>query len=1216
MSAAVLVVDDSLTVRMDLGEALEASGLEAVLCATLADARTRLARDEFALVILDVLLPDGDGLELLREIKAAPATAALPVILLSSEAEVADRIRGLRTGADEYVGKPYDAIYLAARARALVQGGAPKPEHPTILVIDDSATFREAMKGSLESAGYGVVIATSGEEGLRLAAQAVPDAVVVDGMLPGIDGPTVIRRLRSDPAFQRIPCLLLTASASDPAQDELRALEAGADAYVPKAHDPRIILARVASLLRASAGPRAATTSIFGPKKLLAVDDSPTFLQELASALRGDGYDVALARSGEEALELLTVQPVEAILLDLVMPGISGHETCRRIKRSPAWRDIPVIILTARGDPQAAIEGIDAGADDSIPKSTDFELLKARLRAQLRRRNFEAETVRFRDEMLRREREILETRKARELAEERAARSEEIRQRQEVLDFFFALSLDLLCVCDFDGRFQRLNPAWTRTLGFSEAELTATPFLDFVHPDDRAATVAEFEKILGGATTVSFENRYRCKDGSYRWLLWSAAPSVERRIVCATARDVTDRRKLEDVLRAQTIELQAQNEELKALGEELQAQQRELETQNLEVERASRLKSEFLANMSHELRTPLNAVIGFSELLLEEGRDTLTPTHVRYLEDILGSGRHLLSLINDMLDLVKIEAGRVTLELEPLAPGGCIAEAAAVIQAAAKKKAIAVEKAVKTGSLVRADTAKMRQILLNLLSNAVKFSPAGSSVEVGAEDAGELVRFWVRDRGHGIAASLLPHLFQPFVQGENPLVKRHEGTGLGLAISKRLVEQHGGTIEVASTVGAGTTFTFTIPRWTGAVPGPAPAETARAPSPPPAPSEASRRPLVVLVEDHAPSAELMRAWLAETGYQVVDARRASDALSLIERLRPSLVVLDLALDGEDGHRVLETLKAQEATRAIPVVIASARDDERRGIALGAIDYFVKPLDRTSFVRRLSEIVSPRPKNGGPKLLLIDDDPTVGTLLRPGLEEQGYRLSVATTGREGLDLARGGTFDLLIVDIMLPDISGFEVVETLASDEKTRDVPVIVLTAADLTAADRVRLAKHARALGEKGDLTRDALLAAIRRATSKTAARARRATGPKVLVVDDHDLNLELARAILERMGLAVLAAHDGESALALVRAEKPALVLMDLAMPVKDGYTACRELKADPETRGIPIVALTALAMRSDEEKARAAGFDGYVSKPIDRALLEKAVRAFLGEG
>jgi DNA-binding response OmpR family regulator len=445
MNEPVLVVDDSLTVRMNLAEALAAAGFDPRPCATVAEARGALARERFALVVLDVLLPDGDGIELLGEIRRSES-ASLPVMLLSTESEVRDRIRGMRTGADEYVGKPYDVAFIVSRARELARASphGSTTGKDTILVIDDSATFREALRAALEAEGNDVAVASTGEQGLRVAADIRPAAIVVDGLLPGIDGATVIRRLRLDAALRGTPVLLLTASEDEGA--ELRALDAGADAFVRKEDDVSIILARIAAVMRTakSRAEESATSSLLGPKRILAVDDSATYLHELTSALGGEGYDVVLARSGEEALELLAVQSVDCILLDLVMPGLNGQETCRRIKTTPILRDIPLILLTALDEREAMLEGLGAGADDYITKSSDFEVLRARVRAQIRRRQFEDENRRFREQLLRMEIEASEARAARELAATRAALVEELESKNRELETFsYYVSHDL-----------------------------------------------------------------------------------------------------------------------------------------------------------------------------------------------------------------------------------------------------------------------------------------------------------------------------------------------------------------------------------------------------------------------------------------------------------------------------------------------------------------------------------------------------------------------------------------------------------------------------------------------------------------------------------------------------------------------------------------------------------------------------------------------------
>jgi two-component system, NtrC family, sensor kinase len=435
MTSIVLIVDDSLTVRMDLHEAFEADGFGTILCATAAQARCAFAGARFQVAVLDVLLPDADGLDLLRELRADRRHDDVVTMLLSSEGDVADRLHGLRTGADEYVGKPYDAGYVVARARQLLgDGPAEGDDRTTVLVIDDSRTFRELLRDLLESEGYAVLIAQSGEEGLRTAADRRPQAVIVDGFMPGIDGATVIRRIRLDPALRDTPCLLMTAS--DDYATEVQMLEAGADGFLRKQQDLAVVLAKLAAVLRQSAEqlPIEVTGSLRGPSKVLALTAAGAKLTVLGDALRDDGYDVVPASTAEEALQLLAAQPVDCIVLGLDHEGDDGRETCRRIKEVPQIRDTP-LVMTGAHDADM-LDCLAAGADDYVRSVEGPEALRAHVRTQIRRKQSHDESRRIREELMRRELDAAEERAARQLAETRAALVEELEWRNRELEAF------------------------------------------------------------------------------------------------------------------------------------------------------------------------------------------------------------------------------------------------------------------------------------------------------------------------------------------------------------------------------------------------------------------------------------------------------------------------------------------------------------------------------------------------------------------------------------------------------------------------------------------------------------------------------------------------------------------------------------------------------------------------------------------------------------
>ena len=468
---------------------------------------------------------------------------------------------------------------------------------------------------------------------------------------------------------------------------------------------------------------------------------------------------------------------------------------------------------------------------------------------------------------------------------------------------------------------------------------------------------------------------------------------------------------------------------------------------------ASQAKSDFIASMSHELRTPLSAILGFSDLMRNEPREgdrRLVPDE--WIEHIHRSGEHLLALINDVLDLAKVEAGRLELDVAPFSLRSVVTETVAGLRPLAERKRLTLTSEVAVERLV-ADRGRVRQILYNLLSNAIKFTPDGGSVRVQASaDEGE-VRLTVADSGIGIAPDHQAAVFEEFRQ-LGDATARGEGTGLGLALTRRLVEAHGGRIELTSAPGEGSRFTAVFPQ--PAEPEPIPPASEE----PTAVRAADRFPGAdVLVIENDPSAiRLLRAYLEADGYGVRIAADGPSGLAEARVRPPAAILLDILLPGMDGWEVLRELKADPALRDIPVIVVTVVDERGLGLALGADDYFLKPVDREALLARLGRYsFTTKVRERIVRVLAVDDDPVALELVEAALRPEGFEVVRATGGRAALERASGERFDLVICDLLMPDLDGFEVVAALKADPATRDVPILILTAHPLSDAEKARL---------------------------------------------------------------------------------------------------------------------------------------------------------------
>jgi signal transduction histidine kinase/CheY-like chemotaxis protein len=500
---------------------------------------------------------------------------------------------------------------------------------------------------------------------------------------------------------------------------------------------------------------------------------------------------------------------------------------------------------------------------------------------------------------------------------------------------------------------------------------------------------------------------------------------------------------------------------------------RELQTKTAELEVASRHKSEFLASMSHELRTPLNAVIGFSDVLLDRMFGDLNERQEEYVRDIRDSGRHLLELINEILDLSKIEAGRMELESGTFSFGELLGHGVAMVRDRADRHGIALSLDVAADvDTVDGDEVKLKQVVLNLLSNAVKFTPDGGSVSVTARMAGDEVQVDVEDTGLGVAEEDRERIFEAFQRGDRAARSSAEGTGLGLTLSRRIVTMHGGRMWMESELGAGSTFSFAIPARRASPP-------AKRHAPPVERSQAAEAGSVLVVEDDRRSADLLRVYLEDAGYSVTVAADGVDGLELARRLIPSLVILDIGLPRLNGWQLLTRLKEDPATAAVPVVIVSMLDARGAGFALGAAEYLVKPVGHDELLAALARCV-PRARRG--TIVAIDDDPRDLELADAVLGPHGWSVLRATGGDEGVELVRRERPAVVLLDLMMPGTDGFAVVERLRSDPEVADVPIIVLTAKDMTRADRDRLDGRISLLVQKGTFRQAELVELVERA--------------------------------------------------------------------------------------------------------------------------------------